>query len=268
MDVAKYIALFLLKNKYCHLQALGNLEIRKSSSVNNGRDLTGRMFIARLDQVGSIDDQLPLFIAVQEKISVSRASALVADFVTYSKSQLQSGSTITIPGIGKYTMKNGKIHFELDSYFSLPEQNIPLSFFNSGAPILTADADQAATSDTGTSKDAVETFQQYNNYNAPPKINWNAIGFWGLAVLILLSIVAGVLKYTVFKDDVPSTVMVAANDVHVDSSSLLSPAMIDSNMHASDSVQTADSAKAPDSTHAVAPAAAPGLLPVYPEKIP
>ena len=39
MDIAKYIGLYLLKNNFCYLHGLGNLEIKRRPAVYEGDSL-------------------------------------------------------------------------------------------------------------------------------------------------------------------------------------------------------------------------------------
>jgi nucleoid DNA-binding protein len=238
MDVAKHISLFLLKNKYCQLQGLGNLELRRTTAVNSGNTLSGGAYKVNWNAAGGIDDQLPLFIAMQESVSSSRAATALNEFVTASKAQLQSGQSVVLPGIGSFRMYEGQMSFQTDEHFSLPEGNIPLSYFNRKPD----PEEQAPIADAASADAVADAYAQYNNYNAAPPTNWARIGFWGVGILVVLSIVAGILRYTVWDNSAPVTVPVNvnSNDIRIDSVATASAPPVDSSV-------ITDSAAAKDS---------------------
>lgn len=237
MDVAKHISLFLLKNKYCQLQGLGNLEIRRATAVNSGNLLSGGAYKVNWNAAGGIDDQLALFIAMQEGVSSSRATTALNEFVAAAKAQLQAGQSVVLPGIGSYKMHEGQLSFQTDEHFSLPEGNIPLSYFN-----RQPEPDEPAPIADAAGADAVaEAYAQYNNYNTAPPTNWARIGFWGVGILVVLSIAAGILRYTVWDNSAPVTVPVNvnSNDIRIDSVAAASVPPTDSSV-VKDSVAAKD----------------------------
>jgi hypothetical protein len=72
MDIAKYVGLYLLKNKYCCLQGLGNVEIKRTVSQHDGKELRSGSYYATLNPLGSIDDAFPNFVANTEQVVLPR----------------------------------------------------------------------------------------------------------------------------------------------------------------------------------------------------
>lgn len=249
MDVAKYISLFLLKNKYCQLQGLGNLELRRTTAVSSGSSLSGGSYTVNWNAAGGIDDQLPLFIAVQEGISASQASVVLNEFVAAAKSTLQSGGDIQLPGIGRFRMLQGQLSFHTDEKFSLPDGNIPLTYFNR-VPLGLEEGSGHTTTDEKTDVLA-ETYAPYDSTQTPT--NWGRIGLWVVGILVVLGIAAGILRYTVWNTNTaPSEpVNIISIDTQIDSSSMPNATIADStSLAGSDSLRQTDSAIA-----AVAPVA-------------
>jgi len=125
MDVAKYIGLFLLKNKFAYVHGLGNLEIKKKPAAYEGEALTGSVYEIELTPMGSIDDNLANFIATNEQISISKASNALRDFSTEAREKLEQGETVSIPSIGIFAEENGKIVFITDPHFQFNPTPIP-----------------------------------------------------------------------------------------------------------------------------------------------
>lgn len=187
MDVAKYIGLFLLKNKYCCLQGLGNLEIKKTASTHNGTELTGAAYTAQLNPVGSIDDAFPNFIANNEQVSIAKASNEISEFIRTAKATLAEGGAVQIPSIGKYVMHNNRIGFELDPAFSMPDKGIIF-------PVATTPKAEEKPVAAGEQK-PYESYTNYNNYNKQRSVNWNIIAFWGVVIIIGGSILGWSINY-------------------------------------------------------------------------
>jgi hypothetical protein len=185
MDVAKYIGLFLLKNKYCCLQGLGNLEIKKTPSTHTGTELTGAVYTAHLNPIGSIDDAFPNFIANNEQVSIAKASNEISEFIRTTKAKLAEGGSVQIPSIGAYVMHHNRMTFELDPAFSMPDKSIIF-------PV--APAPKAEEIPAGGEK-PYESYTNYNNYNKQRSVNWNIIAFWGVVIIIGGSILGWSINY-------------------------------------------------------------------------
>lgn len=125
MDIANYIGLFLLKNNFCYLHGLGNLELRKKPASYNGEALQGSQYEVVLTPGGSIDDNLANFIATNEQISISKAANALRDFSTQARAELQTGKEVPIPGIGRFTGSIGAVRFITDPHLAYTPPVIP-----------------------------------------------------------------------------------------------------------------------------------------------
>lgn len=125
MDIAKYIGLYLLKNKFCYLYGLGNLQIHKKPATVTGDTLSAPGYEIVLDPNGSIDDNLANFIATAEQTSISKASTEVRTFVDNARAELTAGNQVAIPGIGFFQNQNGKTTFVADPNFSYTPAAVP-----------------------------------------------------------------------------------------------------------------------------------------------
>lgn len=200
MDIAKYIGLFLLKYKYCCLQGLGNLEIKKTPAKHNGTEMVAAVYYTKLNPIGSIDDTFPNFIANNEQVSIAKASNEISEFIRNGKLILNTGGSIIIPSVGAYVMKNNLLTFDLDPAFSLPDTNIVF-------PVAEQPKPEIAELKNGEEK-PYESYTNYNNYNKQRAINWNIIAFWGVIIIIGVSILAWSISYFM-KQQNPETVMVS-----------------------------------------------------------
>ena len=125
MDIAKYIGLFLLKNQFCYVHGLGNLELVKRPSAYDGKTLQSPSFEVLVTPGGSIDDNLANFIAVNEQISISKAANALRDFSMNSRKELAAGHEVSIPNIGKFIEEAGIIKFVTDNNFRFTPAGIP-----------------------------------------------------------------------------------------------------------------------------------------------
>ncbi len=178
MDIAKYIGLFLLKNKYCCLQGLGNLDIKRKPASIDGAALNGSSYEAVLTITGSIDDALANFIATNEFVSIAKASNEISEFIAYAKRELAAGNEVIIPSIGKYLIKNNRPHFELDPAFSLPNKPVAIPVvINNPAP-----------------ETATNTQRENETYNGN-KLNWGLITMWAVILIVILLAAIFSIKY-------------------------------------------------------------------------
>lgn len=125
MDIARYIGLFLLKNSFCYIPGLGNIEIKKTSATHDGTALKAPAHEIVITPGGSIDDSLANFIATNEKISIASASNGIRDFVTASKAKLNAGEEVAIPSLGLLSQAGGRLHFITDPAFKFTPAPIP-----------------------------------------------------------------------------------------------------------------------------------------------
>lgn len=183
MDIANYIGLFLLKNHFCYIHGLGNLELKKKSAVYEEGMLQSSSYEIVLTPAGSIDDNLANFIATNEQISISKASNALRDFSTQAKADLQNGKEVVIPHIGKFVEDNGKIHFITDP---------KLQYTPSGIPTI-KNSKQLEERQNPTTKSYT------NDYNTEPSsgttVNWGRIGVAVGILVIIAGAVIGIMYY-------------------------------------------------------------------------
>src|SRR5437868_742607 len=111
MDIAKYIGLFLMKNNFCYLHGLGNLELKKKPASYEGDALHAPECDVILTSGGSIDDSLANYIATREQTSISKASNALREFSIATRAELAAGKEVEIPAVGKFTEQNGVVQF-------------------------------------------------------------------------------------------------------------------------------------------------------------
>ncbi len=125
MDIAKYIGQFILKNNFCYIHGLGNLELVKRPAVHDGKALQGSTYEVIVTSGGSIDDTFANFIATNEQISISKAANGLREFSMNARKEMQAGQEVPIPGIGKFTEENGKVKFITDDSFRFTPAGMP-----------------------------------------------------------------------------------------------------------------------------------------------
>lgn len=193
MDIAKYIGLFLLKNKFCYIHGLGNLELKKRSASYDDQSLQPPAYEVTLTPGGSIDDNLANFIATNEQISISKASNALREFSTTAREELQAGKEVSIPAIGKFVEQNGKIHFVTDPNLQYHPPSIPTL---RSAPRRT-EAPPSAAHEPPISKPQpayqppVTTGPAYPEPEQGARLNWGRI----IVALLLLGIVIAAIVF-------------------------------------------------------------------------
>jgi nucleoid DNA-binding protein len=125
MDIANYIGLFLLKNHFCYVHGLGNMELKKRSATFDGKALQSPSYEVIVTMGGSIDDNLANFIATNEQISISKAANALRDFSVQSRKDMAAGKEVPIPNIGKFSEQDGKVMFVTDANFQYTPAGIP-----------------------------------------------------------------------------------------------------------------------------------------------
>lgn len=125
MDIAKYIGLYLLKNRFCYVHGLGNMEIVKTPASHDGSELKAPVYQVKVTHGGSIDDNFANFIATNEQISISKAANTLREFSIQSRRELTEGAEIEIPSIGRFVERDGKVDFITDEHFSYTPAGIP-----------------------------------------------------------------------------------------------------------------------------------------------
>jgi len=180
MDIARYIGLFLLKNKYCCLQGLGNLELKKKPASYDGTNVVAGGYEAVLNPTGSIDDALANFIANNEHVSIAKASNEIREFIAQAKSELGNGSPVVIPSVGRYIMINNRLQFELDPAFSMPGQ--PVVAPNPTHAAAVAEARREAEARAQAAERANQAASGGNS------VNWGVVALWSVVLIVLVVI--------------------------------------------------------------------------------
>lgn len=125
MDIAKYIGLYLLKNQYCYVHGLGNMELRKMKAKHDGKELQAPSYDVLVTPGGSIDDNLANFIATNEQISISKAANSLREYSMQARKDLAEGKEVEIPNIGRFTESEGKIRFITADNFAYKPAPLP-----------------------------------------------------------------------------------------------------------------------------------------------
>jgi hypothetical protein len=178
MDIAKYIGLFLLKNNFCYVPGIGNLEIKKRPAIHDGQNLQAPAYDIVVTPGGSIDDTLANFIATNEKISIASASNAVRSFVTETRAALHEGKQVALPSLGHFIEEHGKLYFVTDPAFKYAPPAIP------------------------TIKNATKTFTQERSVpvtNRPEPVYNQPTSRTHAGRMILIAIVSGILLAFVIK---------------------------------------------------------------------
>lgn len=198
MDIAKYIGLFLIKNEYCYLPGIGNLEIRKKPAQYNRE--TQEMSAPEHEilfrpTIGSIDDSFANFIATNERISIAHAANSIKDFCSRAKQDLAEGRDLQVPGIGRFTGHGPSLQFFTDPSLQIQAKAIPY-FKNS-------------TRAESQKEKAISEIYQATEFKEPkadeeiilqaPQVNWGKIVM--LSAIVLIVIIAGIFIYNYAKGD-------------------------------------------------------------------
>lgn len=125
MEIAKYIGLFLLKNHFCYVHGLGNMELNKRPAIHDGKSLQPPSYEVVVTPGGSIDDNLANFIATNEQISISKAANALREYSIQARKDMALGNEVPIPNIGKFVEQNGRVKFITDEKFSFTPAGIP-----------------------------------------------------------------------------------------------------------------------------------------------
>lgn len=125
MDIAKYIGLFLLKNQFCYVHGLGNMELKKRAATHENGVLQAPTYEVIVTPGGSIDDNLANFIATNEQISISKAANTLREYSIQARKDLAEGKEVPIPNIGRFVEEKGRIRFVTDDNFRFTPAGIP-----------------------------------------------------------------------------------------------------------------------------------------------
>ena len=125
MEIDKYIGQFILKNNFCYIHGLGNLELVKRPAVHDGKALQAPTYEVIVTAGGSIDDSFANFIATNEMISISKAANALREYSMQARKDMQAGKEVPIPGIGKFSEENGRVKFITDTNFRFTPAGMP-----------------------------------------------------------------------------------------------------------------------------------------------
>lgn len=125
MEIDKYIGQFILKNNFCYIHGLGNLELVKRPAVHDGKALQAPTYEVVVTAGGSIDDSFANFIATHEQISISKAANALREYSMQARKDMAAGKEVPIPGIGKFTEENGRVRFTTDANFRFTPAGMP-----------------------------------------------------------------------------------------------------------------------------------------------
>lgn len=172
MDIAKYIGLFLLKNQFCYIHGLGNLELKKVQAAHDSKSVSAAAYEVVVSPAGSIDDNLANFIATNEQISISKAANALREFSMQARKDMGEGKEVPIPNIGKFVEDRGRVAFITDPHFKHTPASIP-------------------TVKNSKQLDAQNATPNYKpSYPAPTRadsINWGTV----ILVVVLLALLGG-----------------------------------------------------------------------------
>ena len=191
MDVAKYIGTFLLKNQFCYIHGLGNLELRRKPASFDGEALQGPQYTVVLTSGGSIDDNLAAFIANGEQTSISKAANALRDFATDARAELQTGADVPLPGVGRFTRQGGSIGFVADESLSYRPPSVPVL---KNAKRLEEEPN-FKTMTTGPAATIAPASVDRSFERARPSIAWGKIVLVALLVLAVIAAVIFGLRY-------------------------------------------------------------------------
>lgn len=192
MDIAKYIGLFLHKNRYCSIPNLGEFTVVKKSAEHADDQIKSPQYeVSFAFSGGLIDDAFANFVANNERTSIASAANAIKDFSLATRKTLSEGGTVIIPGYGKFVRINGVNEFHAEPGIQVEEQGIPIFKINT----------QATKSTLGKEKisDLHERMQIKEPTSAdeivikPPKVNWpKVIGLIAVVLLVIGGIAAAI----------------------------------------------------------------------------
>ncbi len=233
MDIAKYIGLFLLKNRFCYVHGLGNIELKKRAATYDGTALQAPSYEVVVTPGGSIDDNLANFIATNEQISISKAANELREYSIQTKKDIADGKEVQLPGIGKFIDEGGKVKFITDANFKYTPTGIPV----------------------------IKNSKQLEEQNARPvhkpsyppphkadSINWSMVILAIVLVIIIAGGIYGIYYYTSHSSDNSSSTVTVTDTV-----AAVTPPVADTAMAKTDTVAMPGTQPAPVDTMQVIP---------------
>lgn len=238
MDIAKYIGLFLLKNKYCYIHGLGNLELKKRAAFHDGTALNAPAYEVIITPGGSIDDTLANFIATNEQISISKASNALRDFSTDAKANLAAGKDVIIPSLGKFIEDNGITRFITDPTLQYTPNPIPTvrSAVKPAENLRPKQEHDAKLPPVAQQIRQAEPQPQPTDYPPYPepakaKVNWGKVAIVGGLALLIVVIAIFAIRYVNTTNDSKENASLQESPIAVDTVVAAAPAPpVDTNL--------------------------------------
>ncbi len=228
MDIARYIGLFLLKNHFCYIHGLGNLEMKKKSAFHDGTSLNSPAYEVIITPGGSIDDTLANFIATNEQISISKAANALRDFSTQAKADLQEGKEVVIPSLGKFIEQNGKVNFITDPHIQYTPRGVPVLRNAVKQPEPVRPQQQYEP------QQPVDTPNNYKPYIEQERsgVNWKRIALIvGLTILVVICVVFTINYFNDKPQPQPEQEVQQATEPVVDSTVVTAPQQSTANVN-------------------------------------
>ncbi|HTO15076.1 MAG TPA: HU family DNA-binding protein [Edaphocola sp.] len=188
MDIAKYIGLFLEKNRFCNLPNLGEFKVEKKSATYKDGEIQAPDYNVSFSfSGGTIDDEFANFIAINERVSIASAANAIRVFADETKKTLAEGGEIVVPGFGKFIDKNGKHEFITDPNIKISAPSIPIFKINTEA--TRSSMPGASIPEMHEQMHLKEPTSKDDVVIKPPTVNWGKVlAFVGLILLILAGI--------------------------------------------------------------------------------
>lgn len=216
MDIAKYVGLFLNKNRYCNLPNLGEFTVNKKPSTYKDGQMSAPEYEVNFKFSGGlIDDAFANFVANNERISIASAANGIKDFSVATRQTLAEGGSVVIPGFGTFTNVNGHNEFKADPNIQVQSQSIPIFKINTEATQSTVGSEKI--SDLHEKLQLKEPTAQETIVIKPPKVNWGKVIALIALVLVVLGGVGAAIWYmnnnenseVVVADEIENTNVVA-----------------------------------------------------------
>jgi nucleoid DNA-binding protein len=194
MDIAKYIGLFLEKNRYCYLPNLGEFNVTKRpAKYQDGQMMAPEFDVAFKFSGGLIDDAFANFVANNERISIASAANAIRDFSVATRQTLSEGGSVVIPGFGKLVSNGEKYDFVADPNIQVQPQGIPVFKINTAATRSTVGAETIA--EIHEKMTLKEPKSEEEIVIKPPSVNWTKIIILLLIVLAVISGIGQIIYY-------------------------------------------------------------------------
>lgn len=235
MDIAKYVGLFLNKNRYCNLPNLGEFAVVKKPAKHKDGQITAPGYEVNFKFSGGlIDDAFANFVANNERISIASAANAIKDFAMATRATLAEGGTVAIPGFGTFRNINGKNEFEPEANIEVEAQGIPIFKINTAATQSSMGSEKIA--DLHEKLQLKEPTAQEEIVIKPPTVNWPKVIALVVIVLVVIGGVAAAIWY--MKDNSEAIEAVIADEVGVGEQTV--PNQVNDTSAARDTANTTD----------------------------